>query len=147
LIPYHTRGWFLVGSRPTIKYVQTPYLKTCAFGALSAEGIITKLSKKVNGKKYFAFIKRLFKHNKRMVLIVDNARWHLTEEILGFIRANKIKLIRLPPYSPELNPIEQYWKNVKNWLATRAWSSLPELIKELRCAFRKSFLVPDISDY
>ena len=147
LIPYITRGWFVVGSRPTKKYIQTPYQKTCAFGALGIGKVVTKLSQKINGKKYLAFIKRLSKHHKNLCLIVDNARWHLTKEVLAFIKRANIKLIRLPTYSPELNPIEQYWKNVKKWLGTRIWSSLPEMMKQLRSAFRRSFLMPDISDY
>lgn len=142
-----TRGWFVVGSRPTKKYEQLPYQKTCAFGALGVGKVITKLSKKINSRKYLAFIKRLNKQHEKLCLIVDNARWHLTKEVMEFIKQAKIKLIRLPTYSPELNPIEQYWKNVKNWLGTRPWASLPELTKQLRIAFRKSFLLPDISDY
>ena len=147
LKPYLTRGWYPIGSRPTIKYIQTPYQKTCAFGALSIGKVITKLSPKVNGKKYLAFIKRLYKHNKKLCIIVDNAKWHLTSSVLEFIKQKGIKLIRLPPYSPELNPIEQYWKNIKNWIATRTWSSLSELMNQLRIAFRKAFLIPKISDY
>lgn len=147
LIPYMTRGWFVIGSRPTKKYQQIPYQKTCAFGALGIGKVVTKLSPKINGKKYLAFIKRLNKQSKKLCIIVDNARWHLTKDVLHFIKQSKIKLIRLPPYSPELNPIEQYWKNVKNWLGTRIWASFPELVKQLRKAFKKSFLLPDISDY
>ena len=86
LIPYITRGWFVVGSRPTKKYIQTPYQKTCAFGALGIGKVVTKLSQKINGKKYLAFIKRLSKHHKNLCLIVDNARWHLTKEVLAFIK-------------------------------------------------------------
>jgi putative transposase len=147
LIPYMTRGWFVIGSRPTKKYIQTPYQKTCAFGALGVREVTTKLSPKINGKKYLAFIKRLNKKHKKLCLIIDNARWHLTKKVMNFIKQKKITLVRLPPYSPELNPIEQYWKNVKKWLGTRIWSSFPELIKQLQIAFRKKALLPNISDY
>jgi len=143
LKPYLTRGWYCIGSRPTQKYVQTPYLKTCAFGALGFGEVMTKLSPKANGKKYLAFIKRLHKHHPKLCIIVDNARWHLTNDVMSFVKENDMKLIRLPPYSPELNPIEQYWKNVKNWLATRTWSTLPELKCQLRIAFTRRFLLPE----
>ncbi|MBI4017202.1 MAG: transposase [Candidatus Aenigmarchaeota archaeon] len=108
---------------------------------------MTKLSPKINGKKYLAFIKRLSKSHKKLCLIIDNASWHLTKDVMNFIKQKRITLIRLPPYSPELNPIEQYWKNVKNWLGTRIWSSFPELIQQLQIGFRKNSLLPDISDY
>ena len=143
LKPYLRRGWYLIGSRPVQKYVQTPFLKTCAFGALGFGKVITKLSSKANGKKYLAFLKRLYKNYPKLCLIIDNAPWHLTKDVMAFIKERAIKLIRLPPYSPELNPIEQYWKNVKNWLATRIWSTLPELKKQLLIAFRKDFLIPE----
>lgn len=140
---YLTRGWYPIGSRPVQKYIQTPSQKTCVFGALGKQKVITKLSQKANGRKYLAFIKRIYKSHKKLCLIVDNAPWHLTKNVMSFIRMNHIKLIRLPPYSPELNPIEQYWKNVKNWLGTRTWSTLPEMKRQLRIAFRNDLLIPE----
>ena len=143
LIPYITKGWFVVGSRPTMKIINNSYQKTCVFGALGVGKSITKLSPKINGKKYLAFIKRLNKHHKKLCIIVDNAKWHLTKDVMNFIKIKQIRLIRLPPYSPELNPIEQYWKNIKQWLGTRVWSSFPELTKQLRIALTKDFLLPE----
>jgi len=78
------------------------------FGALGKNKVITKISPKINRKKFLAFLKILHKKNKKLCIIIDNARWHLTKEILAYARKNKIKIIRLPPYSPELNLIEQY---------------------------------------
>lgn len=43
-------------------------------------------------------------------LILDNAGYHRGEEFLKFIAPTKIKLHYLPPYSPNLNPIERLWK-------------------------------------
>ena len=99
--------------------------------------IVTKITNKINSKKFLGFIKRLQKHNTKLCIIVDNARWHLTKAVLEFIRGNGIKLLRLLAYSPELNPIEQYWQNVKKWLGTRIWFSVKELKKQLLAGFRK----------
>lgn len=43
-------------------------------------------------------------------LILDNAGYHKSEAFLKFIAATKIKIHYLPPYSPNLNPIERLWK-------------------------------------
>ena len=147
LVPYLTRGWFVVGSKPTKKIINNPHQKFCVFGAMFKEGIITKIGKKINSIKFLTFIKRLIKTRKKLCIIVDNARWHLTKKVLNFIKQNRIKLIRLLAYSPELNPIEQYWQNVKKWLGTRIWSSIKELEKELRASFRKKDLVPKSYGY
>ena len=55
-------------------------------------------------------------------------------------------MIRIPPYSPEVNPIEQYWKNNKGYLATKAYFDKKELVGEVKSALRKDNLVPDLSD-
>ena len=43
-------------------------------------------------------------------LILDNAGYHKSKEFLKFIENTKIKIHYLPPYSPNLNPIERLWK-------------------------------------
>ena len=53
--------------------------------------------------------KWLRKHNFRY-LIWDNAGYHRSKEIQSFIANTKITLHFLPPYSPNLNPIERLWK-------------------------------------
>jgi transposase len=42
--------------------------------------------------------------------ILDNAGYHKSKELLEFIKTTKIKIHYLPPYSPNLNPIERVWK-------------------------------------
>lgn len=84
---------------------------------------------------------------KKLCIVTDNARWHLTKEVMSFVKENKIIMIRLPPYSPETNPIEQYWKNNKNYLGTKPYFNKKELVNEVKKALRKDILVPDISDY
>lgn len=117
------------------------------FGALSTKGAITKLSSKINGRKFFSFLKRLHKRHRKLCIVNDNARWHLTKEVVHYVKENNIKMIRLLPYSPELNPIEQYWKNVKNWLGTREFYDREQLRMQLQKALRKNILMPRISDY
>ena len=121
--------------------------KVHVFGALSKDGTITKLSPKINGRKFLSFMKRLHKRHRKLCIVIDNARWHLTKEVMCYARNHNIKIIRLLPYSPELNPIEQYWKNVKTWLGTREFYDKKQLRAQLQKALRKDILMPRISDY
>ena len=141
------RGWFKKGSRPTIKYVLNSFQKIHVFGALGFDKVITKLSPKLNSQKFLPFIRRLKKHFKKLCIVIDNARWHLTKDIMKFIKEQKIRMIRLLPYRPELNPIEQYWKNIKEWLGLKPIFNKPDLIKELKKAFGKDIFIPKISEY
>ena len=147
LEPYFVRGWFKVGSKPTKKYMLNKSQKIHVFGAIGVKKRFVKLSDKINSKKFLAFIRRLRKNVKKLCIITDNGRWHLTKEVLSFVKDKKIVMIRIPPYSPEVNPIEQYWKNNKGYLATKAYFDKKGLVREVKSSLRKDILVPDISDY
>jgi transposase len=153
-MPYFTRGWYKVGSRPTRKYICNPHQKTCVFGAIGYRKRYTKLTETINAVKYMSFLKILKKHHDKLCIIGDNAPWHGPEDskraskaVKKYIRDNAIVYIQTPPYSPETNPIEPYWKNVKGWIGTKPWSSHDELNAILRSALRRDFLMPDISEY
>lgn len=49
-------------------------------------------------------------------MVIDNASIHKGLEIYDIAEAFKINIIYLPPYSPDLNPIEKVWANFKNIL-------------------------------
>lgn len=94
------------------------------------------------------------KNHKKLCIIGDNAPWHGPEGVRRsskkakqYIEDSDILFLQIPPYSPELDPVEIYWRNVKKWVGTKAYSSLPELKAILRTAFKKDFLLVDISDY
>lgn len=50
------------------------------------------------------------------VVIMDNAAFHKSQKTKELIESVGCKLIFLPPYSPDLNPIEKFWANMKDWL-------------------------------
>ena len=49
-------------------------------------------------------------------IILDNASFHKSKEVKEAIEKVGCKLLYLPPYSPDLNPIERCWANLKNCL-------------------------------
>ena len=51
--------------------------------------------------------------NTKDILVMDNASWHKTKKVKDLLDKNRIKYIFQPPYSPDLNPIEHYWSNMK----------------------------------
>jgi transposase len=53
------------------------------------------------------------------VIIIDNATFHKGENIRKIIEEAGCKLWYLPPYSPDLNKIENWWAVLKNWMKQR----------------------------
>ena len=57
-----------------------------------------------------------------MVLVIDNASFHKSKKTATLIEAAGCRLIFLPPYSPDFNPIEHHWVAVKNAIRKAAES-------------------------
>ena len=47
----------------------------------------------------------------QILLVCDGAAWHKSK---GLIVPDNIKLLFIPPYTPEMNPIEQIWKQLRS---------------------------------
>jgi transposase len=56
----------------------------------------------------------VLEHISRTVLILDNASVHNKLRLYELADDYGFRLIFLPPYSPDFNPIEKFWANVKN---------------------------------
>jgi transposase len=98
--------------------LHAPTRKSVAlFGAVNLRGgqMICHFNPLFEAQSFCAFLKALLRrraHGKEMVVILDNAPYHHAAVLEGWLRNNRtvLKLLFLPPYSPELNPIERVWK-------------------------------------
>lgn len=49
-----------------------------------------------------------------MVVVIDNARFHKSKKVIEIIEKAGCRVLFLPPYSPEFNPIEHFWSAIKH---------------------------------
>src|SRR5262249_50964506 len=70
----------------------------------------------------------------RVVLLIDNAPWHRGQPIAAALRDNPhLEFKRLPSYSPQLNPIERFWKRLRRRAThSRLFDTLAGLKASLR---------------
>lgn len=70
--------------------------------------------------------------HKQVILVVDNAGWHTSPQVA---LPDGVQLVRLPPYSPELQPAERLWTLTNEPLVNRVFDSLAELeeVQGQRC--------------
>ncbi|EIE79863.1 hypothetical protein RO3G_04568 [Rhizopus delemar RA 99-880] len=68
-----------------------------------------------------------FPELKGYYIVMDNAPIHTSDQIDKMIVARGYKSIYLPPYSPELNPIEQFWAIVKNKVKRSSFEATEDL--------------------
>lgn len=76
------------------------------------------------------FIKQLLEHcgkwpESKSVLVMDNASFHHSERVQQLCFDAGVKLVYLPPYSPDLNPIEEFFAELKAHIK-RSWQFYEE---------------------
>ena len=137
-----TRMWALRGQQPRVRSPSTRE-KLGYFGALELRTgrLPTQRAPTFNAETFHAFLCYLLEHTTGPIrLILDNASWHKARELKAFFKEHSSRLIRcfLPPYSPELNPIERVWRIARRQVThNRYFASLDEQAEALETQFRK----------
>lgn len=128
-----TRGWAPRGKR-LIAYVPHGHWKTTTFiGALRARGLTAPLvvDGAINGRIFLAYIQQQLVPTlaEGDIVIMDNLNSHKVAGVREAIEGAKATLVYLPPYSPDLNPIEQVFAKLKSLLRSAAERTVEGLWK------------------
>jgi len=110
--------WAARGKTPVIRATGARFSLNM-ISAISPKGALRFMVVKgsVGAKVFVDFLKRFLKGSKRPIfLIVDGHPAHRSKMVQSFVKLSqgKLRLFFLPPYSPELNPDELVWNDVKN---------------------------------
>lgn len=140
----HTYVWAPVGSRPAMvrdNRHDSAYL----FGAICpARGvgaaIIAPTANTECMNLHLAEIATQITPGSTGVMLCDGAGWHQTGGEL--VVPDNIVLVHLPPYSPELNPMENVWEYLRaNKLTARVWDDYDAIVTACERAW--NFLIAD----
>jgi transposase len=117
-------AWFKKGSRTRIP-CRLGFKSFYLYSAASGSGEeFTLIADSVNKPTMQIFLDEFSKTLKEdIILVMDNAGWHKALNV-----PKNIEIIFLPPYSPELNPVERLWKYIKDHtLKNKIYKDLDEL--------------------
>jgi transposase len=117
---YAPRGERVVASAPLAGWQAVTFV-----GALAAGGLIAPwaLEGAMNGGSFLAYVEQILAPALRpgMVVVMDNLPCHKVAGVEEAVRAAGCRLLYLPPYSPDLNPIENAFSKLKR--ALRDWAA------------------------
>ena len=112
---------------------------TYAYAAASVDGNMDSLIlPNVNGDCMQIFLDEVSARqlNDRIVMVLDGAGWHKSGSLLI---PNNLRLLSLPPYSPELNPVEHIWDDLReNEFHNKVFDSTDSLEDHLEKAMHET---------
>ena len=131
--------WAPIGTRPRV-IRQQQFINAYIFAATCpSQGYAQAfVSPYANTEAMLVHLKQISKavpEGRHAVIIFDCASWHTTENIKKF---NNLSMLPLPPYSPELNPIEQVWQWLRHHhLANRCFKDYDDIVDSCSRAWMK----------
>jgi transposase len=94
----------------------------------------------IDGKRYIEFLQQILRGRTRpLIVIADNAAFHRSAAVRHWVRAHRaqIRMFFFPTHSPELNPDEQVWNEIKHrQLGKQPIKNKLDLKKRLRSALK-----------
>jgi transposase len=134
-----TRVWAEKGSRPTA-VKQTEYEGASLFAAVNpvtgvSSALIAPTVNTAYMNQHLAFLSQEAGPEVQVVLVLDNAGWHVAKDLA--VPAN-VTLLHLPPYAPELNGAERIWGFLRShYLSNRVYRDYAELFAALTAAWNR----------
>ena len=128
------RCWSPIGNTPIV-HVNGSFQNTNVYGAYTLNGKFHyKFAEKQLATVTVAFLERLRKIYKKIIFVLDRARWHTAKHVLEYVKKfdGDIRLVFFPKTSPDANPVEECWRQTRNSVtANKAFSSTEQLKHEL----------------
>jgi len=139
------RLWAPRGSRP-----RTPkdcrYARAYIFGAVcparaTGAALVMPYANTEAMSAHLAEISRHVSPDAHAILVLDGAGWHSSKDL---VIPGNITLMTLPPYSPELNPVENIWQFLRqNRLANRVFENYDAIVDACCDAWNALIALPE----
>lgn len=119
------RGQRLIGTAPHGRWRTLTFLAALRCDRIDAPCLFDG---PINGQKFLAYVEQFLVPTLRPgdIIVLDNLGSHKGKAVRRAIRDAGAKLLFLPPYSPDLNPIEQAFAKLKHWLRKAQARSIEE---------------------
>lgn len=138
-------GWSKKGTK-IIKYIKSHPKKYSLIMAISKEKIISNEihEKNINGEIFYNYLKnKLLPQLKGKYILMDNIAFHKSQKIQELIKNSSNKILFIPPYSPDFNPIENVFHIVKSKIRSNKKEinieTIKEAINDIKINFRKIY--------
>jgi len=143
-----TQAWFERNSRPN---VELSGLRdwTCLLGAVTEDGesFFSRFPEYVTAEHAKHFILALYEEfEEDLIIVLDGASYFRASAVTDLAARDGLALVRLPAYRPDLNPVEECWRQLDSALGNRYFESINDLTKRIDETLDQLCL-PKVSNY
>jgi transposase len=142
-----TQAWFERNSRPS---VELSGLRdwTCLLGAVTEDGesFFSRFPEYVTAERAKHFILALYEIEEDLIVVLDGASYFRASAVTDLAARDGLELVRLPAYRPDLNPVEECWRQLESALGNRYFESVNELTRTIDTALNQ-LSPPVVSNY
>lgn len=132
--------WMRRGSQKRLPSARRPQDTVHFFGAYNwrSSQVSLQAAPAKNALTFLTFLEQLLRVDyptQTLVLVLDNAPFHHSHLVQAFLSLfePRVLVCWLPPYSPDLNVIERFWKHLKDQvLANKLFLSIPKLVAHVQ---------------
>lgn len=132
-----------------IELKNTTHFKSNTIGFYAIQGISLQGFLENSSEEAIAdFLKKVKEANvsaKAIVIVLDNYSSHASAKVREIAQTLDIYFVYLPPYSPDLNPIEFIWKSIKRLLSKELILALDEMKKKIAEGWKELSLSPSFA--
>ncbi|WP_227672935.1 IS630 family transposase [Psychrobacter lutiphocae] len=139
-----TRVWHYCGKRPRV-IRQQQFESAYIFGAFNPKtgdsvGLVLPYVNKQTMQLHMQEISHAVPEGRHAVVVMDGALWHQPS-----LNLHNVTMLKLPPYSPELNPSEQVWSYLKqHWLSNRCFDGYEAIVDAACKAWNRLCSKPEL---
>ena len=142
------RDWFPVNSRPRLP-VSGVREKVNMLGAVTDDGerFVAHTPDQFNAEVAKHFLRAIQQEfGEKLAVVLDNASYFIAKTLKKQAAADGLLLAYLPSHSPEMNPLENCWRQLRDGRANRLFRTLDE-VKEYLSTALATLNSPEIYEY
>ena len=143
------RRWIAKERRPVVT-VTGSHSKTIVFGVLSLDGKqLFRQDERFDSHSFIAYLEEARKKFKKFVMLVDGAAQHILKEVREYLQRNvdNVRVEYFPVGSPQLNAVEECWRQGKHNLLSEHYPSFQSLKQVISNYYRTTRFNLDIKKY
>jgi transposase len=133
MIPLY--GWAEIGKRVMDDVPHGHWQTTTFLAALRHDGLSVPMvvDGAINGELFLAYVNQILLPTLKEgdIVVLDNLSSHKVAEVAKVIGSVGAKVLYLPPYSPDFNPIELVFSKLKTWVRKLKLRTMEDLWKKL----------------